>query len=360
MSGPGARPRMIDVARRAGVGTITVSRVLRTPERVSPEVRERVRDAIAATGYVPNFAAGTLKSQRSRMVAAIVPTLRNTIFAETAEGLADGLRAHGYQLLLASSGYSLDAEEEILRNLLGQQPVAVVLTGTQHTVGVRTLLGGLGIPVVETWDLSADPIDLVVGFSNLEAARRMTLALAARGHRRIAFAGTPPSVERRAAQRLDGYRQAMAELGLEPDVVMLEDLGVTIDSGARAAAALLARAQPPEAVFFVNDVAAFGAAQVCQRQGVAVPGQLAIAGFGDFEIARAANPPLTTVRIPGERIGRTAARLIVERLAVADAAGTGRAGTGSARDGTGAGPDAGSDAGHVVDLGFEIVVRESA
>ena len=336
--GERGRVRMVDVARRAGVGTITVSRALRTPERVSPAVRERVRAAIDATGYVPNLAAGTLKSQRSRVVAAIVPTLRNTIFAETIEGLAEGLRPHGLQLLIASSGYSPEAEASILHNLLGQQPVAVVLTGTRHAPRVRPLLRGRGLPVVETWELDDDPIDRIVGFSNFEAARRMTRELAARGHRRIAFAGTPPRLEHRAAQRLAGYRSAMAELGLRPDVVTLDELGVTIASGERALAELLARPTPPQAVFFVNDVAAFGAAQACQRLGVAVPDRLAIAGFGDFELARASNPPLTTVRIPGERIGRTAAQLIAARLARGDDREVPRA----------------------VDLGFEIVARASA
>jgi LacI family gluconate utilization system Gnt-I transcriptional repressor len=329
---------MVDVARRAGVGTITVSRALRSPHLVSTAVRDRVNAAIEATGYVPNLAAGTLKSQRSRVVAAIVPTLRNTIFAETVEGLAEGLAEHGLQLLIASSGYSMQAEASILRNLLGQQPVAVVLTGTRHAPRVRELLRERRLPVIETWELSDDPIDRVVGFSNFEAARRMTHALAARGHRRIAFAGAPPGFEHRAAQRLDGYRAAMAELGLAPDVVTLDELGVTIASGERALAALLARAVAPDAAFFVNDVAAFGATQACQRLGVAVPGRLAIAGFGDFELARASNPALTTVRIPGDRIGRTAARMIVERLAgdaLAD------------RDD------------RAVDLGFEIVMRDS-
>ncbi len=105
--GRSGRVRMVDVAQHAGVGTITVSRALRTPGRVSPEVRQRVLKAMQATGYVPNLAAGTLKSQRSRVVAAVVPTLRNTIFAETVDALADGLRAHGFQLLIANSGYSL-------------------------------------------------------------------------------------------------------------------------------------------------------------------------------------------------------------------------------------------------------------
>jgi LacI family gluconate utilization system Gnt-I transcriptional repressor len=240
--------------------------------------------------------------------------------------------------MLAASGYSIDEEEAILRSLLGQQPEAVVLTGTVHAPGVRSLLRARRLPVVETWDLAGDPIDRAVGFSNLEAARSMTHALAARGYRRIAFVGTPPEVEARAAQRLDGYRRAIAELGLREDVAMLDELGVTIASGERAAGALLGRATPPDAAFFVNDVAAFGAVQACQRLGVAVPGRLAIAGFGDFELARSAHPALTTVRIPGERIGRTAARLVVERLAGAPPATGGRS----------------------VDLGFEIVARGSA
>jgi LacI family gluconate utilization system Gnt-I transcriptional repressor len=122
-------------------------------------------------------------------------------------------------------------------------------------------------------------------------------------------------------------------------MVALDEAGVTIASGERALAGLLSRDVAPDAVFFVNDVAAFGAAQACQRLGVAVPGRLAIAGFGDFELARASNPPLTTVRIPGDRIGRTAARLIVERLA-GEAAGSG-------------------PAARAIDLGFEIVVRDS-
>ncbi len=305
--------------------------------------------ALKATGYVPNLAAGTLKSQRSRVVAAIVPTLRNTIFAETVDGLAEGLREHGFQLLIANSGYSVEDEEAILLNLLGQQPVAVVLTGTTHTPRVRAMLRSRGLPVVETWDLSEDPVDRAVGFSNFEAARQMTLALAERGYRRIAFAASKPGKEQRATQRLSGYRKAMRELKLSPQTIELEDLGVSFASGERAIHALLGQSHPPDAVFFVNDVAAFGAAQACARMGVAVPGRIAIAGFGDFELAGAANPPLTTVRIPGAQIGKTAASLILERLGVKAVS--------AESETTNAGVDANA---RCIDLGFEIILRESA
>jgi len=327
--------KMSDVARHAGVATITVSRALRTPQRVSPQVLARVHAAVEATGYVPNLAAGTLKSQRSRIVAAIVPTLRNSIFAETAEGLAEALDAHGYQLLLANSGYSADAEERILRNLLGQQPDAVVLTGTVHTPRLRELLSGRRIPVVETWDLSDQPIDRVVGFSNLQGSRQLTHALAARGHRRIVFVGTTDN-ERRAGERCAGYCQAMHELGLAPDVFEIGGQPVSIGTGARALAGLLQRGPLPDAACFLNDYLAFGALLECQRQGLAVPGRIALAGFGDFEIAREASPSITTVRVPGYAMGQVAARLIVERLA-------GKA-----------------DDAKEIDLGFEVVMRDSA
>jgi LacI family transcriptional regulator, gluconate utilization system Gnt-I transcriptional repressor len=327
--------RMADVARHAGVATITVSRALRTPDRVSPQVLARVKAAVEAIGYVPNLAAGTLKSQRSRIVAAIVPTLRNSIFADTAEGLAEALDASGYQLLLASSGYSLTAEERILRNLLGRQPDAVVLTGTKHTPRLRALLAGRRIPVVETWDLTDAPIDRVVGFSNRDASRRLTHALATRGYRRIVFVGSEVG-DRRASERLAGYRQAMQEIGATPRVHEFAGQGVTISHGREALAGVLALTPRPEAACFLNDYLAFGAMLECRRRGVGVPQDLAVAGFGDFEIAREADPPITTVRVPGYRMGQEAARVIVSRL------------NGTVEDAT------------VIDLGFEVVLRESA
>jgi LacI family transcriptional regulator, gluconate utilization system Gnt-I transcriptional repressor len=326
--------RMSDVARKAGVATITVSRALRTPQRVSADVLARVQAAVATTGYVPNLAAGTLKSQRSRIVAVIVPTLRSSIFADTVEGLARGLDAHGYQLLIANSGYSIESEERILRNLLGRQPDAVVLTGTAHTAATRRMLQTRQIPVVETWDLTGEPIDRLVGFSNLEGSRQLTHALAARGYRRIAFVAAH-EVERRSALRRAGYLQAMAELGFAPDVLEADHQDTPMAAGGRAVRELLRRTPRVQAACFLNDFIAFGALLECQRVGIPVPGELAIAGFGDFEIAAEAIPALSTVRVPGDRMGEEAARLIVDRL-------SGR-----------------PDPQKVVDLGFEVVMRES-
>lgn len=326
------RPRMADVANRAGVAAITVSRALRDPGSVSPDLRKRVAAAVKALGYVPNLAAGTLKSQRSQIVAAIVPSLRSSIFAETVQGLSDELRAQGYQLLLANSGYSIDEEESLAAAFLGRQPEGIVLTGVLHTRKLRDLLSNVNIPVVETWELVDNPIDRVVGFSNFEAARQITLALAQRGYRRIAFAGVPPDSEPRSARRQAGYTQAMKELGLPQFIDTDIAVGLAIHSGGDALDRLMTRHPEIDAVFFANDPLAFGALQRCRHRGWPVPKRIAVAGFGDFEIARETIPTLTTVRIPGYEIGRTAAQMILAR----------------------------SMTERIVDVGFELVFRDSA
>ena len=332
----GGAIRMQDVARAAGVSAITVSRALGAPDRVSPETRARVEAAVRALGYVPNLAAGTLKSQRSRIVVAIVPTLANAIFAETVEGMTEALRAEGYQLLLAHSGYAPETEESLVTAFLGRRPDAIVLTGLHHTAAAQAQIRAAGIPVVETWELGGAAIDMNVGFSNRDAARALTTALVARGYRRIAFVGVDPAAEPRARRREQGYRDAMAEAGRRPLIHRLvEDRGISMRSGAGMLDALLAGPRPADAVMFTNDYIAFGALAECARRGIAVPGRLAIAGFGDFEVARECHPALTTVRVPGREMGRRAATLILDRLA-------------------------GRPAPPRVDLGFDVVLRDSA
>jgi LacI family gluconate utilization system Gnt-I transcriptional repressor len=332
----GTAPRMADVARAIGVSAITVSRALSRPERVSPATRARVEAAVRALGYVPNLAAGTLKSQRSRIVVAIVPTLAGSIFAETVDGMTEGLREAGYQLLLANSGYAPETEESLVRTFLGRRPDGLILTGLHHTEGARAQIRAARIPVVEIWERDAAPIDMNVGFSNFDAARCLTEALIARGYRRIAFAGVDPALEPRSRRREEGYRAALGRCGRAPILHRInEDRGVTIGSGARTVPALLEVSPAIDAVLFANDLPAFGAVQECARRGIAVPGRLAVAGFGDFEVAREAHPALTTVRVPGAEMGRRAARMILDRIA-------GRSPT------------------PIVDLGFEVMLRASA
>lgn len=321
---------MQDVARAAEVSTITVSRVLRTPEKVKAATRERVQAAVRELGYVPDQVAGALSSRESRLVAALVSTLSGSIFASTVDGLAQSLREADHQLLLGTTEYSSATEEALVATALSRRPDGIVLTSGDHTPAARTMLAGAGIPVIEVWELPEDPVDMAVGFSNQEAGRAMTRHLHATGRRRIGFVGggrpagrggDRPAVgagaadgDRRGRLRRQGYEAALAELGLGAPRVMPEPAdGSMVERGARDLAALLERWPDTDAVFCSSDSAALGAVSEARRRGIAVPDRLAIAGFGDFEFAGDLGLGLTTVSIPGHAIGTEAGRMLLAR-----------------------------------------------
>lgn len=327
--------KMEDVARIAGVSPITVSRALNHPDMVSPATRERVMAAVEATGYIPNSVAGSLASRRTRVIGALVPTITNSIFADTINGLSESLAAAGYQLLLGATGYSLQEESRLIAAILAQRPAGLLATGLQHDKRGRTLLRTTDIPIVETWNTDGEPLDMAVGFSNFQACRAMVETLARRGARRIGFVCAPTTANDRAQQRLAGYRDAVRSLGLDSDPKLEREAKFSFHAGAECLLDLLADRPDVEAIFFANDILAIGALFECQRRGIRVPDDLAIAGFDDVELAAQVNPGLTTVRIPRYGIGREAARLILKRL-----------------EGEDVEP-------RLLDLGFEVVERRS-
>ncbi|MTV55226.1 LacI family DNA-binding transcriptional regulator, partial [Massilia buxea] len=175
-----------DVARMANVAPITASRALNTPQAVSDDILHRVREAVERTGYVPNLLAGGLASRRSRLVAAVVPTVAGSVFLETVEALTDTLAAAGYQMMLGQSGYAGSREDALLETIIARRPDGVILTGIMHSQLARRRLAASGIPVVETWDLSPNPLDMLVGFSHEQLGAAVAHFLHRRGRRRVA------------------------------------------------------------------------------------------------------------------------------------------------------------------------------
>src|SRR5881394_4496119 len=162
-------PTLSAVAKLAGVSSITVSRVVRLPNLVAPETRDRVEAAMRQLGYVPNLVAGALASARTRSVGVLVPTIANSIFADTVQGLSDELEPLGYAVILAQSRYDAAREDHMLAALLSRRPEAIIMVGSPATEDGARLLRRARIPVVETWDLPVAPIDAVAGFDNYEA-----------------------------------------------------------------------------------------------------------------------------------------------------------------------------------------------
>ncbi len=304
--------RMEDVASLAGVSMITVSRAINTPDKVSPATRARVDAAIRKSGYVPNLTAGSLASNRSRIIAVIVPTIDNSIFAETIRGLSETLASGGYQLLLGQTGYDERSEEALVATFIGRRVDGIVVTGVDHSAPTRERLRKAGIPVVETWDLTKRPIDMVVGFSNADAGRAMALYLLAKGHRRLGFAG---GAEGRTRARLAGFTAAIKATPHASLQHLLLRAGTSMRNGREALGALLDLDAGLDAIFFTNDALAVGALMECVRRQIRVPQDLAIAGFADLEIAAQVEPSLTTVQVGSRRIGEQAGQMLLARLA---------------------------------------------
>lgn len=330
---------MSDVARAAGVSLVTVSRALNTPDKVAGDTLAAVRSVVARLGYVPNLTAGSLASSRSRIVAAIVPTVSNQVFSETIEALTRTLAEGGYQLLLGQSAYRGQDEEALVEVFLGRRVDGLVLTGCGQGAALRARLRRAGVPVVQTWDLReaeagarAAVLDMAVGFSNAAAGRAAARHLVERGHRAFGFIGAD---EERSHQRLQGFRAEAAAAGLGDVPADLMRPPVHVDQAASQLAQLMARRADLDAVFCSNDLLAAGVLFECHRRGLAVPAQLAVMGFGDLPIARAASPRLSTVRVRRAEMGERAGQMLLARLA-------------------------GHDPGvRRVDIGFEVLARQS-
>jgi len=326
--------RMSDVAAAAGVSLMTVSNAFQRPDKVRPQTRERVFDVAAQLGYVPNLIAGNLASGRSRVIGAIVPTLRNSNFARMIAGLTDRLEAEGYELVLAT-GDTPQRQLKAARTFVGRRVDGLVLTGTEHSPKLRALLAGAGIPVVQTWNMDGPLIDMAVGFSNYNATRTITELIIQRGCRHIGFAGYAPR-DLRFRERQRGFQEAMAAAGLRNDLLFFgpEALGF---SGGRLAMDHLLQVEPRlQALVCVTDIFAVGALFECMRRGWPVPERFALAGHGDYEIGAEVPPGLTTIGTRGHFLGATAAELLLQK-----------AETGAAVE-------------PVRDIGFELIVRGSA
>lgn len=330
-----AAPKMEDIAREAGVSIATVSRVFNQPGIVSPSTVARVRQIADRLRYTPNLMAGSLAGSRSRIIAAVIPVITNSIFSETIDGLSTTLTERGYQLLLGQTRYQEDQQVALIETFLGRRVDGLVLTGITRDKQLRAKLKSARIPVVETWELGANPVDMLVGFSNEKAAGAAADYLIGRGHTHLAFIG---GMDQRSEARLAGFCSAVAKARLPPpEIVQIPSPSpFSVLAGSQAIAQLLQEHRAIDAVFCSNDMIALGVLIECQRRSVDVPGKLAVMGFSDLPIARAVSPSLTTVQVGAREIGSRAATMLLEKI------------------------ERGRATQKRVDLGFSVVARESA
>ncbi len=302
------------VAEAAGVSPITVSRALRGERSVAPELVARASAAAARLGYVPDPAARALASHRGTHVAVLIPLLSNTLFVDVLEALQHTLRPAGYQTLIGVTHYDAREEEQLLREQLMHRPAGLLVTGFDRSEETRALIAASGVPCVHLMETSRAPGVHCVGFSQQAAARAVTQHLLARGARRIAFAAA--QLDARTLQRAEGFRDALREAGCyDPALEWLRPEPSSIGLGAEMFRRIMnSGATAPQAIFFCNDDLAQGALLAALRLGVAVPRQVAVAGFNDLPGSDQTVPTLTSLRTPRTGIGQLAAEMLLQLM----------------------------------------------
>jgi LacI family transcriptional regulator, repressor for deo operon, udp, cdd, tsx, nupC, and nupG len=308
--------RIQDVAKLADVSTATVSRALATPERVSPEARARVLEAIAKTGYVPNPAARTLRSQKTYMVLVVLPDLSNTFFSKILRGIEETLFEAGYGMIISDLDGSPEKEAHFAAfTAAGRVDGAILLNG--HLFGQSREGEGqparITIPLVALCEAIPAADIPQIEIDNRTAACRMTQHLASLGHRRIAYVSGPASnsLER---DRFQGFKDGLETAGLPFDPALVLPGDYTIEAGVRAGHDLVARSTRPTAVFCTSDEMAIGLMRTLFSAGLRVPEDISVAGFDDIEFAAVAEPPLTTMHQPRRELGQAAASVLIDLL----------------------------------------------
>ncbi|WP_144630530.1 LacI family DNA-binding transcriptional regulator [Bordetella genomosp. 13] len=331
-SSPRASVTVRDVARAAGVSMITVSRVINTPQHVSPSTLEKVNAAIRALGYVPNLMAGGLRLSRSNLVMVLVPTVAGSLFGGMLTALTRSLEAKGFQLMVGQSGYDAPREDALLRAIIGRRPDGIVLTGVMHSEQGRALLKASGIPIVETWDTTDTPIDMLLSLSHDDIGAAVSRYLHESGKTRQAVLCGD---DERAHRRAQSFARTAVQLGLPEPVIHYLPAPTTHAQG-REGLRRLQQGEGIDSVFCTSDLMASGVITEALAQGLRVPEDLSVVGFGDMEFAASMLPSITSVHVDGAAIGAQAAQMIAARV------------NGEAP------PQA------VVRIGFEIVRRDSA
>lgn len=309
------RANLEDIARATGVSKMTVSRVLRGGEGFSDETRERVMRVAAELGYVPNRLAIAFGSDlASTLVGMCVPRLTSGLFGHVLDGVDRALSRLGYQTMIGSHNHSVEAEEAWLRQVVSWRPAGIILSGRHHTAGTVEILRNAGVPVVEIWDLTTAPIDMAVGFSHYDCGVEIGRFLVRRGRRRAGFVGALSRADVMGAARLEGFRGALADAGhpLVDQEVLQDSPGFY--AGYYGLETLLARRRDLDAVYFHNDEMAIGALAYCQANGIGVPEDIGIVGWGGMEAASVLPRRLTTTVVPTTAIGKLAAEALVARL----------------------------------------------
>lgn len=309
--------RLRDIAEVAGVSVMTVSKALRDKRDVSVATKARLRALADRMGYVPDLSATGLRSRSTRLLGLVIPATTDPVYARVQLAIEQSAAEHGYDLLFSQSMGKPDREDAAVRRLLARRvdgvflwPVPCMARPTPALDEVRRR----GLPVVVLGHRPVSCEGMVnVETDDLAASASVTRHLLELGHRRIAFLAGPQASPS-AQERLQGYRRALREAGIEPDDRLVFNAGSTLEEGTHAALQWMQERTGATAIQAVNDLVAIGAGEALLGQGLRIPGDVSLAGFGNILTSEHFRVPLTTVRQPKLRLGTVAMDLMLAWL----------------------------------------------
>jgi LacI family transcriptional regulator len=304
-------PTLTEVARKAGVGTTTVSRVINGGERVNPKTLARVLGVIETLGYTPNQAARTLKGHRTKTIGLVIPSIADPFFSSCAEAAQAVARANDSLLIVTTTQNDPQTEIESLNVLIRHRTDGLLIVpADSHGAALRDLLKRTVIPIVAIDRPVYESSIVSVVADNFRGANIATKHLIEHGYKRIVCL-TGESTLYTITERINGYRRAIEASGLE---CLIDTSVKDYKSAENAINRLLAGTNPPDAIFALKNSTTIYAFEVLQKLNVSVPGSIALLGFDDFELASTVRPSISVVQQPVEEIARIAAELLFKQL----------------------------------------------
>jgi LacI family transcriptional regulator len=308
--------RLKDIAAKAGVSLMTASKAMGNAADVAAQTRARIRLLAQQMGYVPNSMAQALRNRKTRLLGLVLSTVANPIFARTVTAIEEGAHEWGFDLILAHTLNSPEREEVCIRRLLARGVDGLLLFPVYRlspTAAIYDILWQRQTPTV----ILGQRAPFCAQFPNVESddaagGYQMTRHLLELGHKKIAFLSGPPGAPW-AQERLEGYRRALREEQIEPDDRLIFTAGASMEEGEKAALQMLNESVSMTALQAATDMVAMGAANVFLQQGIRIPQDLSIGGFGNLLMSEHFRVPLTTMRQPKLRLG-AAAMEIMHRL----------------------------------------------
>lgn len=307
---------LADVAARAQVSRMTVSKVLRNTGSISEDTTSKVLAAVEELGYVKNLLAGLLSSQKSAIVGIIIPSASDSVFAEVLSGTNSVIRPHGFSTLIGETLFDPQIEYETLSTMFSLQPAGIILSGgTDRLEKTNSLLAQRRCPLISIWDQDNPEGNLTIGLSHYRAGSCVAEHFLEREHRLIGYVGSELELDICARNRFEGFKKSLAAAGISVRAEVAPQAPRQAPAGRQLTESLLRKFPDTSAIFYLNDAMALGGLSWMHDAGICVPEQVAAAGFNGTSINHAIRTKLTTIDVPRRAIGIAAASSLLSYVA---------------------------------------------